>query len=82
MRRVGPAAILLAMLGGCGGGSGQDMASAPPGQAPMSVDFTTFTKAVVASRSDTSAPIPVTASEFVFPDDDNPAAFAAVLSGP
>jgi hypothetical protein len=45
------------------------------------VDFTAFTAALVASRPNGTDPVPVTSSEFRFPDDDNPAAFSAVLAG-
>ena len=58
----------------------------PPPSAPQpsaaNVDFTTFTKALMANRPETTTPVPVTPAEFVFPDDDNPVAFASVLAGP
>jgi len=83
MKRSALAPLTLACLAGCGGGSGAGMdppPAAPP--AAMSVDFTTFTKELVANQSDTAIPVTVTASQFVFRDDDNPEAFASVLPGP
>jgi hypothetical protein len=83
VRRLAIAFAAAAGLAGCsGGGSGM----APPAPSPpaiaTSVDFTAFTTALVASQPETALPEPVTPSEFVFRDDDNPAAFAAVLMGP
>jgi hypothetical protein len=45
------------------------------------VDFTAFTEALLGSRPESTNPVPVTAGEFVFHDDDNAAAFSAVLAG-
>ena len=83
MKRRALALLTLAGLAGCGGGAGiaPPATSAPP-PAAMSVDFTAFTKDLLATRSDTATPVAVTPTEFVFRDDDNPEAFASVLPGP
>jgi outer membrane PBP1 activator LpoA protein len=70
-----------AALGGCGGESMDASQAMPVASAPSATDFTAFVKQLLASRSDTSEPLTVSAAQFVFPDDDNPAAFATVLAG-
>ncbi len=85
MKRVVPLLAATACLAACGGGG----VSSPTGPAPVAVapspptgvDFTAFTKSVLSSQSDTAMPVAVAATEFVFPDNDNPTAFAAVLPG-
>jgi hypothetical protein len=54
----------------------------PPAPPPTSVDFTVFTKDLLVSQSDTTLPVSVATTVFVFKDDDNPEAFASVLVGP
>ncbi len=83
MKREALALLTLAGLAGCGGGAG--MAPPPATTTPpaaMSIDFTAFTKALVADQSETATPVAVTPAQFVFRDDDNPQAFASVLPGP
>jgi hypothetical protein len=86
MKRSTGAVLMLACVAGCGGGSGSGMAppssATPPPTTTMSVDFTTFTKTLMANQSDTALPLAVTPTQFVFRDDDNPEAFASVLPGP
>jgi hypothetical protein len=54
----------------------------PPPPPPAQVDFTVFTKSLLADQSDTTTPVAVASTKFVFNDDDNPEAFASVLVGP
>ena len=91
MKRSAVAVLTLACLAGCGGGSGSGagtssstmaVSSASTAPSAMSVDFTTFTKGLVANQSDTALPVAVSPAEFRFPDDENPQAFATVLAGP
>ena len=84
MKRAVPLLVATACLAACGGGTSSPTAQAPVAVAPSpptGVDFTAFTKSVVSGQSDTAVPMAVTAAEFVFPDNDNPTAFAAVLPG-
>ncbi len=80
MKRLVPVVVAAACLTGCAGGSSTSP-PAPPPAAPAGVNFTAFTTSLVASHSDSTVPVTVTASEFVFPDNDNPSAFTAALSG-
>jgi len=83
-------AIGLAGCGGSGGSSGMTSGSpAPTGSAPpeptvtppvpQTADFTQVVKEQVAATSETSEPIEINDTKFVFHDDDNPAAFDDVL---
>lgn len=85
MSRLPLIAIAFAALAGCSGGAGGRPQSTPaaPATTGMTVklDFTAFTEALLSSRPDSTDPAPVTAGEFTFRDDDNAAAFAAVLAG-
>ncbi|HYM28739.1 MAG TPA: hypothetical protein VET66_11355 [Steroidobacteraceae bacterium] len=72
----------LAALSACGGdsmGGAAPTAATPP--APAATDFTAFVLALLKSQSDTAEPVAVNPAQFVFRDDDNPAAFAAALGG-
>jgi hypothetical protein len=42
-------------------------------------NFTTFTEKLIGSQSETEEPLAVAPTDFYFPDDDNAAAFAAVV---
>ncbi len=69
--------LASACLAGCSGGS-----TSPPAASaaqPSGVNFTAFTKQLLRSDSDSTQPTPVTSTQFEFPDDDNPQAFADVL---
>jgi hypothetical protein len=88
MNRASLFLVMAACLAGCGGGSGGGSASVSSPSAGSAtsavtekVDFTAFTAALVASRPNGTDPVPVTSSEFTFPDDNNPTAFSAVLTG-
>jgi hypothetical protein len=80
MKRLIATALATACLAACGGGSGMgpEPAPAPPVQTAK-VDFTAFTKELLRTQSDSAQPLPVSAAQFVFADDDNPEAFATVL---
>jgi len=43
------------------------------------INFTTFTEKLISSQSETEEPLAVAPTDFYFPDDDNAAAFAAVV---
>ena len=83
MNRVIPLLVAAACLAACGGTSSTTARAptvvAPP---PMSVNFTAFLTTLVPTHSETAAPVSITNAEFVFTDDNNPGAFASVLSGP
>jgi hypothetical protein len=68
---------VTAALAACDGSSMGTPAS-PPAQ-PSQVNFTAFTKGLLAIHSDAAQPTPVTTAQFVFPDNDNTQAFASVL---
>ena len=77
MRALLLMAVAAATVAGCGGGSAAAPA-APPAR-PSGINFTTFTKSMLRIQSDSVQPTAVTSAQFVFPDDDNPQAFASVL---
>lgn len=86
MRRVVP--VLMATgLAACGGGGmsdnstmNSDSAMNPPTVTPTAkTNFTTFTEKLIGSQSETEEPRAVAPTDFYFPDDDNAAAFAAVV---
>jgi hypothetical protein len=84
MNRLALIALVFAWLAACSGGAGgdpQSTSTAPATVVPEKVDFTAFTEALVSSRPDSTDPVPVTAAEFTFRDDDNAAAFSTVLTG-
>lgn len=70
----------LAVLSACGGDSMGGATPAAPA-APAATDFTAFVLELLKSQSDTAEPVAVNAAQFVFRDDDNPAAFATALGG-
>lgn len=70
----------LAALSACGGDSMGGATPATPA-APAATDFTAFVLDLLKSQSDTAEPVAVNAAQFVFRDDDNPAAFATALGG-
>jgi len=92
MKRLAPSLLVAACLAACGGGASSpvqstSMPTSTPTPSPASVtgstvNFTAFTKEILAVRSEDAAPVPVPVAALVYPDNDNPAAFAAVLSGP
>jgi len=52
----------------------------PPTATPAAkTNFTTFTEKLIGSQSETEEPLAVAPTDFYFPDDDNEAAFAAVV---
>ncbi len=74
----------LAALSACGGdsmGGATSPASPAAPAAPAATDFTAFVLDLLKSQSDTAEPVAVNAAQFVFRDDDDPAAFAAALGG-
>jgi hypothetical protein len=77
MRTLLAMAVVSATVAGCGGGSMSEPA-APPAQ-PSGINFTTFTEALLRIQSEAGQPAAVTSAQFVYPDNDNPQAFAAVL---
>ena len=58
------------------GSSATNTPTAPPAARK---DFTTFTEKLIGSQSDTGEPLAVASTDFYFPDDNNEAAFAAVM---
>jgi hypothetical protein len=74
-------------LAACGGGGmsdngtvNPDSAMTPPTVTPTAkTNFTTFTEKLIGSQSETEEPLAVAPTDFYFPDDDNAAAFAAVV---
>ena len=80
MRRFILPLLVLAALSACGGDSMSGAAPAPA-PAPAAANFTAFVLGLLNSQSDSAAPVAVSTAQFAFTDDDNPAAFAAVLGG-
>jgi len=57
-----------------------DSTMTPPTVTPTAkTDFTTFTEKLIGDQSETGEPLAVASPDFYFPDDDNEAAFAAVV---
>ena len=73
-----PLAALTA-LSACGGDSMSG--TTPAAAAPVATDFTAFVLDLLKNESDAAEPVGVSAAQFVFRDDDNPAAFATALAG-
>jgi len=78
MKRLLAMLLTTACLAACNGSSMTAPQAAPPAQ-PSGMNFTAFTKELLRIQSDSAQPVPVSAAQFLFPDDDNPQAFAAVL---
>jgi hypothetical protein len=73
--------LMAGGLAACGGGEMSDNSSlSPPMMTPAArISFTSFTEKLISSRSETEEPLAVAPTDFSFADDDNPAAFAAVV---
>jgi hypothetical protein len=78
MKRLLAALVLATALSACGGSSSPPHAASAPAQA-SGINFTAFTEKLLQLQSDSALPLAVSDGEFVFPDDDNPQAFAGVL---
>ena len=80
MKRLVPV-LMAASLAACGGGDMSDTSTMnPPTVTPAAkISFTTFTEKLISSRSETEEPLAVAPTDFSFSDDDNEAAFAAVV---
>jgi hypothetical protein len=73
--------LMAACLAACGGGDMADNSTMnPPTVTPAAkISFTTFTEKLVSRQSETEEPLAVAPTDFSFADDDNQAAFAAVV---
>ena len=86
MKRLVPV-LTAACLAACAGGDMADGSAMNPGSTTnpptatptAKTNFTTFTEKLVGSQSETDEPLAVAPTDFSFPDDDNAAAFAAVV---
>ena len=80
MMRVLPV-LMAAGLAACGGGEMSDnSAMNPPTAMPAAkISFTGFTEKLISTHSETGEPLAVAPAQFSFADDDNQAAFAAVV---
>ena len=84
MRWVVPV-LTAACLAACGGGDMSDSgtmnadSNMNPPIPTAKINFTTFTEKLISSQSETEEPLAVAPTDFYFPDDENPAAFAAVV---
>jgi hypothetical protein len=62
------------------GAMNPDSTMNPPTVTPTAkTNFTTFTEKLLRSQPETEEPLAVAATDFYFPDEDNEAAFAAVV---
>ena len=86
MKRVVP--VLMATgLAACGGPGMSDNSTMnpdstmnpPTATSAAKTNFTTFTEKLISTRSETEEPLAVASADFSFADDDNQAAFAAVV---
>jgi hypothetical protein len=73
--------LTAACLVACGGGDMSDHTTMTPPMvtAAAKTNFTSFTEKLIGTQSDTEEPLAVARTDFYFPDDDNEAAFAAVV---
>jgi len=86
MKRLVPV-LTAACLTACGGGGMSDSSAVntdstmnPPAATPAAkTNFTTFTEKLISRQPETEEPLAVAPADFYFPDDDNEAAFAAVV---
>ena len=86
MKRLVPM-LTASCLAACGGGGMSDTSTVNPDStmnpptttSAAKINFTTFTEKLISSQSETAEPVAVAGTEFYFPDDDNEAAFAAVV---
>ena len=80
MKRLVPI-LTVVCLAACGGGGMSDNSTMnPPTATPAAkTNFTTFTEKLISRQSETEEPLAVAPADFYFPDDDNAAAFAAVV---
>lgn len=71
-------------VAGCGGSSSSSppVAPPPPPPPPAGVDFTGFVLEQFAATADDSEPAAVDDIDFEFNDQDNPDAFAELLTDP
>ena len=86
MKRLVPV-LTAACLAACGGGGMSDNSTMnpdstmnPPTATPAAkTNFTTFTERLIGRQSEIEEPLAIASTDFYFPDDDNEAAFAAVV---
>jgi hypothetical protein len=80
MKRVVPV-LMAAGLAACGGGEVADNSTMNPRMVmpAAKISFTSFTEKLISTRSETEEPLAVASADFSFADDDNQAAFAAVV---
>jgi hypothetical protein len=73
--------LLVAGLAACGGGEMSDNSAMNPATVmpAAKISFTGFTEKLISTHSETGEPLAVAPAEFSFADDDNQAAFAAVV---
>ena len=73
--------LMAAALAACGGGDMSDNTTMnPPTMTPAAkISFTAFTQKLISRQSETEEPLSVAPTDFSFADDDNEAAFAAVV---
>jgi len=80
MNRLTPVLMAVCLAGCGGGGMSDDSSMNPPMATPAAkTSFTSFTERLISSQSESEEPLAVASTDFYFPDDDNEAAFAAVV---
>lgn len=83
----------MTLFVGCGGGSSGDRSVAitpdppvtpPSAPAPMSTDFTAFTRDLMSSMrtNDIDEPVDLESIEWAFTDDENEAAYDDIVAAP
>jgi len=79
MKRLVPMLMAVA-LAACGGDMSENSTVNPPAAMPAAkTSFTAFTETLIHNQSETEEPLAVAPKDFYFPDDDNEAAFVAVV---
>jgi hypothetical protein len=75
-------AIVGLALSACGGSSYRSPLVQQQPPPPVQTNFTTFAQAQfgTAATTETGVPVEIESTDFAFPDDDNPAAFDAVIN--